>query len=306
MVNKGEQETYNDYQINNILTAYNKIFPKIEMLNDYFDLDMKPKQDREWSCLTTDFNRINVETINQFESEISKLEKYANIDAVTLGEKYRDLAKKFSAQMNYKVGFSLGISTWTDYLLERTFDNKKKNILIILGHDWYPIISSSPKKRKDDLKEKHPIFCNSIKSQKKYNRAIPQTLFEKNICLFMNLCPDFRPPGNNAKGTFLSKKQYNVFADGFDNLCGAIDNKYEIVGIISWGNAVWQALQNKAGAKDLGNIGIMKTVKDHQGQPFKFGQTCLPYYPFAHPAYARYFMKNEHISTFNTTIIKFV
>lgn len=107
------------------------------------------------------------------------------------------LSDKFSMHKNYKVGFSIGISTWTDFLLKETFDTDKKDILIILGHDWYPIMTDLKSKRKDDLDEKHPLKRNAKCLEKNYGKAIPEKLRKNAICLFLNLYPDFRPPASN-------------------------------------------------------------------------------------------------------------
>lgn len=302
---------YNRENIQKILNAYNTIFPDICSLTDYLDLKNKPS--REWSCLTTNFQKINIDTVNRFELKIAEIEKLELTCATKLGYEYKKLSDEFSNDMKYKVGFSLGISTWTDFLLEKTFSKNKKDILIFLGHDWYPIITASIKQREADMREKHPRYINNINSQKKYGEAIPDKLFKKNICLFLNLCPDFRPPATSTKGTFIKKREYEEYAQGFDMLCKAINKKYKIVGIFSWGDAVWKALQPKCksnwqydGSVDWSAVGIMNTVYEHDGKYFEFSDMKLPYYPFAHPAYGKYFLEPEHSRIFNKTINKFV
>jgi len=69
------------------------------------------------------------------------------------------------------VGYSLGISPITDDLLLRTFSEQTTRIIIVLAHNWYPILTTGPDGRNPFLPIP-PLRRYSILSEKKYKPAV--------------------------------------------------------------------------------------------------------------------------------------
>ena len=87
-----------------------------------------------------------------------------------------------------RVGTSIGISPWTDYWLRHTFDrNKTKNLIVLLAHDWYPIVDKN-----GIWSINSPLFVDVPYGR--YAKAFePATRSRKyTALLFLNLVPDLR------------------------------------------------------------------------------------------------------------------
>ncbi len=289
--------TYTVSQVSHILDAYKSLFPSTEgELENYWDYG----RTRTWSCLTTNFHKIGIETIQSFDAAVRQID-VAGLSHQRLGERFKDLSRQ------YKVGYSLGISPWTDDLLLQTFSEKTKFVVIILGHDWYPIVTNSKgKPRPPDS----PLQRCAISDSPVYKDAIPNSLYAVENCaiLFMNLYPDFRPPDSPKTGPL---GDYGEWAKGLEAVCKSISQQYCVVSVISWGGHVWEALRSKLDT-EWQQLGIMAAVdrqyKHEQGAPtdLHLGGTNIPYYAFAHPSFATNFKKESHWKAYETAMNKLV
>ena len=196
------------------------------------------------------------------------------------------------------MGYSLGISPWTDDLLLQTFSEKTKFVIIVLGHDWYPIVGN-------EISPTPPLQREGI-SDKRYSDAIPISLRTVEDCaiLFMNLYPDFRQPGAPKTGPLENYKQW---VKGLEAVCKSISQQYCLVRIISWGGPVWEALRKKLGA-EWQQLGVRNAVdrqyRHGQVEPIDLhlGGMKISYHAFAHPSFATNFKNELHWAAYKSAI----
>ncbi|NOX55802.1 MAG: hypothetical protein GXP27_15450 [Planctomycetes bacterium] len=176
----------------------------------------------------------------------------------------------------------------------QTFSERTERIVIVLAHDWYPIITTTPDGNGLFLPIP-PLRRYSILSERRYAAAIqPVAATPDCAVLFMNLYPDYRGPGVSKVG-FLG--DYVPWGKGFAAVCESILSRFELAGVISWGSPVWQALRRLLDPS-LGSIGIMEIVEKLQASSghleLPFGRQTVRYWPFAHPSFASNFRKEAH------------
>ncbi len=195
----------------------------------------------------------------------------------------------------HKVGFSHGFSPWTDTMLLETFSSKTRRLLIILGHDWYPIVTHNfdPKTSKG-YAAKSPLICQSPRDE--YAHALPNSLTSHpdRAIVFMNLYPDFRPPCADCTGEVGADK----FVAAFSACCREFAKNYTIDAVVSWGAPVWQALREVTvnGARKKPE-GIKAAALSGPFNLESQGLT-IPYYPFAHPCHRGNFNQAAHFGKF--------
>ena len=288
---------YSKDEATRIFSIYRALFPSTHgALADYWDYERR----REWSLLTTDFHNVDLPAITalntavrQFENEVRRnynLSELINSVSVqdTVARRYRELA------ITYNAGYSLGVSPITDDLLLRTFSGQTKRIVILLGHDWYPIVTTSPDGRNLFLPIP-PLRRYSILSEKSYEPAV-RPLINTQDCavVFLNLYPDFRGPGINKLG---SLGDYSQWVRGFIAVCESIAARFELAGVISWGTPVWTALRKRLDIP-FRDLGIMAAVEEQyklrEPLPLPLGAVTVPYFPFAHPSFGTNFKKKSH------------
>lgn len=283
-----KREFYTRDQVKMITDAYQHIFGPIgSELREYWDLDRK----RPWGCLTTDFHNATFEQYEEASGRAEEIEATV-IDPRERGEALRQVTKDVG------VGLSLGVCPWTDHGLFQTYENNKRSgrLTIILGHDWYPIV---PKQAAG--KKPHPVdvpLTRCIKGwedmagllvSKKYARvgAVPAKMTEgKELLLFLNFKPDFRPPNTDVTGRF---DPYPRCVEGFNALVEAVSRNFEVY-VISWGAPVWEALRDRVcGMQE--RLGVLGNAKKNNGVllDLKCGQRNVPYLPMAHPCYPKNF-----------------
>lgn len=275
---------YDRNQVEKILGAYRTLFPDTGgELATYWDTGRK----RDWSYVTTDFHSATYDKLADLHA------RTLNIDADTkLGfhEKGEALRK---ASREVGVGFSLGICPWTDNLLHETYAPEKDRLIILLGHDWYPIVPIV--RPTSDL----PLAVEGLHHVPKYQAAAPQLVFTKQspVVLFLNLYPDYRPPGTRSTGP-LPKGAYS-YKDcllGLDAVIAAVNSRYQSIDLISWGANTWHALGKRV-THDGKQGGIMNQARERGGKLLKFNSSGhqLPYLPMAHPCFRPNFGQPFHL-----------
>lgn len=294
-MNKHEQtvysrELYTRDQVTMITGAYKRIFGPIGAeLREYWDLDRK----RDWGCLTTDFHNATFEQYERASRRAIEIEATI-LDPMERGKALRKVTK------DERVGLSLGVCPWTDHGLFQTYEENKHNsqLTIILGQDWYPIV---PEGRKP-----HPVdvpLCRRIVGRedlagllvsKKYIRvgAVPAKIMEgKELLLFLNFKPDFRPPNTPVTGRF---DPYPRCTEGFNALIEAVSRNFKVQ-VISWGAPVWKVLRDQVvGMKE--RLGVCQNAKKNAGSLLELQcgrQLTVPYLPLAHPCDPRNFNRDH-------------
>lgn len=279
---------YTDQEIKNILFAYRSLFPEIDsQLAAYWDLGSPPV--REWSCLTTNFLTVTPDQVQNFAAKIreSNDRMSAFRPPYSYGAKaflYREIARK------HKVGYSLGICPWTDSLLHETFKQERRSVIIVLGHDWYPIVSDDKSNQLlyPPTKVSQIIDGASPQTRSKYTQAIAPIKNLHCIVLFMNLYPDFREPGPIKVGK-IKKPQpsYQSCLDGVAAACRQIRKNYRIECLLSWGSAVWSEARKRLENPRNACASLMGFVSEYEreGRPALLHlDKPTRYYAFAHPS----------------------
>jgi hypothetical protein len=275
-------ELYGADEVARIQRAYRAIFPSITPeLWDYWGLDRQ----RPWSCLTTNFHDTTYEQLKTLHARAREIDGMG-LDFPAKGRALRQAALDVGA------GYSIGISPWTDNLLAHTYSDDKDGVVILLGHDWYPIVP-------DDRPSGTPLVAtDSLHRVERYWPAAPEAVLEgRTVGLFANLYPDYRPPGDPKCGN-LSKYGY-TYAQclaGLDAMVAEIAKRFIRVQVISWGSNVWAALLPRLRDTDPKPL-LSRSVQEAPGRVFSIelsGQT-FSYLPLMHPGHWGNFGRAYHL-----------
>jgi hypothetical protein len=276
------EQLYGPDQVAQILHAYRAIFPTITPeLADYWGLERK----RTWSCVTTDFHLATFEKLRALHERTLEIDQQG-LDPGARGRALREAA------LATGVGFSIGISPWTDNLLARTYKDDKESVVILLGHDWYPIVTG-------DRPSGTPLISwDSLHEVKRYWPGAPEAVLDgSTVGLFVNLYPDYRPPGDPKCGN-LAKYGYSYAQclSGLDALVAAVRKRFSQVRVISWGSNVWDAVLPRL-ADVRPNTLLSAAVKDAPGRvlSIKLGGQVVPYLPLMHPGHWGNFGRAYHL-----------
>lgn len=276
---------YSRDEVRSLTEAYKQVFGPIDPeLRAYWDLDRK----REWGCLTTDFHASTFEQYEEASRRVISIEQTIS-EPVARGEAMREVTRATG------VGLSIGVSPWTDHGLYQTYEQNKhkKELTIILAHDWYPIV---PKR----ATKPHPVDIplwryGGLHEVPKYINigAVPRTIIDKSeMLLFLNLQPDFRPPNSASTGPF---KPYNRCAEGFAALVKSVSRRYKVK-IISWGNPAWHELSRLVvDAEKAQGVCVRIRSAEAFGRPLalRCDDKIVQYLPLTHPCDRRNFSPNH-------------
>lgn len=277
---------YVEEEVAKILEAYRALFPKNNIkkyrLDEFWDFGPQHRA-HTWSCLTTNFLVANFNDFNHLHEMWQGVNRNGTPD---------EIAKQLRGMSNQThVGYSIGLSPWTDRLLLDTFCREKtKKIFIILGHDWYPIVSKE-KPQKIYIAET-PLEVHV--EEKRYldfvpNRARPRHRTETAV-LFLNFYPHFRPPSEDKEGRLKAKWMencsYSKCRTALIDICRVIlESEFQIVGVLSWSSPVWSELRNSVQPVVEGDVKEVSLGQFDQLNLTVDG-TRIPYYPFPHPCRA--------------------
>lgn len=276
------QQLYSADEVAHVLHAYRSIFPRITPeLVDYWGL----QRGRPWSYVTSDFHDVTFEKLKVIH------ERTLEIDRKGLGEQARGSALR-DAALSTGVGYSIGISPWTDNLLARTYSDKKDSVVILVGHDWYPIVTG-------DRPSGTPLMSwDSLHEVERYWPGAPQAVLDGTVVgLFVNLYPDYRPPGDPKCGN-LAKYGYSYkqCLQGLDALVIEVRKRFKQVRVISWGSNVWSALLPRV-ANHRPSVLLSTAVQETSGRvhSIALGGQELPYLPVMHPGHWGNFGRAAHL-----------
>lgn len=273
---------YSEDQVAHILNVYRSIFPSISPeLADYWGLNRQ----RTWSCLTTNFHQATYEKLHALHLQAQEIDGM-DLDFQKKGDALRDAA------LGLDVGYSIGITPWTDHLLSQTYSDDKNSVVILLGHDWYPIVP-------DGRPSGTPLGASdSLHHVESYWPAAPEAVLEGDtVGFFFNLYPDYRPPGDPKCGRLTQYGYtYAQCLAGVDAMVDALSKRFEHIQLISWGSNVWDALLCRvAGAapktllsKHIGSApGMVQTIE--------LAGRRLRYLPLMHPGHWGNFGRPYHL-----------
>jgi hypothetical protein len=279
-------ELYSRGDVARIHLAYQGIFPVVSpALADFWGYS----RERPWSWVTSDFRNTIYEQYAQMHAAARRIDAASFPDLDAKGAALRAAAREAG------VGYSLGINPWTDNLLLETYRDNADCLTVILAHDWYPIAttdkqgrwreSDAPLRADDNLHRTH-----------KYHAAAPEAVLERRtVGLYLNLYPDYRPPGwakTGEVGQF--GYSYGQCLAGLDELVASLHPRFTKVSLISWGVPVWAQLSRRTAAPR--GMKLTRYTRDFSGHPVtvELGGRLLPYLPLIHPCMGTNFGQPQH------------
>ncbi|MFG6414077.1 hypothetical protein ACG02S_09230 [Roseateles sp. DC23W] len=275
---KDEKTFYSTDQVQALLTAYRDLFPVITPeLRAYWDLD----RIRPWCSLPSDFHRANFSNYESLTKRALEIERTI-FDPVKRGEALQQ------ASVDAGVGLCIGLNPYADAALHQTYEanRHKGRITVMVMHDWYPIVPL-PRGKKF-----HPVDAplrrqGGILEVGKYERkgAFPLAVREgRELMLFLNFKPDYRPPGNYSSGHFA--KSYDRLEEGFMATLESLCDRFPCVNLISYGVPSWEALSGRVPEMSA-PLGILAHAKSNEWMgkvmDLPVGRSVVRYLPLAHP-----------------------
>ncbi|TGK23585.1 hypothetical protein [Leptospira stimsonii] len=240
-----EKETYSKEQIEQIISKYNLIFK--DCLSEYVtyaDIESRVYDKLGYlPFITSDFTQSldqfdeNEVKIIELRNRLEKKNQEGRIDNSNWEEVVKDEIRDLSELINEtKIGTSIGLNKYADDLI-LNWNEKQTGVelVIIIGHDWYPLIGSDY--TFESLFEVFPIN----KKENKYAQCLYDYSIEKNLVLLFNLIPGYRFPYSFTSGKFLEDQIYKRKAQELVRLINKLmrENKqFSKIKIVTWGNLV--------------------------------------------------------------------
>lgn len=273
---------YDETITNKILAAYRSIFPRMTPeLAEYWGLSRQ----RKWAVITSDFHSASYDKFKSLHEHV------VNIDSHDLKQEAKGEALR-AAAMRFGVGYSIGITPWTDHLLYESYSDEKDSVTILLGHDWYPIVTDN------HLSGTPLVSTDCLREVDRYWPGAPQAVFDgTTVGLFLNLYPDYRPPGDRKCGSLKGYGySYDQCLNGLDAVVESLSKRFRTIQLISWGANVWEAVSNRVPAV-VRNTLFKNHIENHPGVVLqaKLGGCDVPYLPTYHPSFWPNFGQKQHL-----------
>ena len=272
-----------------LLPAYRSLFPTLnEDLLAYWNFDRNPRH-KLLPHLTTNFHEVTYRQLRMLSDAVLDIEQ-TEFDV-------QKRAAKLIEQTRSGPGLSIGISPWTDHALFETWRPEKRRLVILLGHDWYPI--SSKNKLGFDHPSDVPLSQVGLSRTPTYAYAVPEELSRCSpVLLFLNLIPDLRQAGDTKTGRL---RGYRDWARGFDAVVKSLIelDHFATIQILSWGahnwESLWPRLSEGAGSK-------IKAWAAGPGHGRVIDYLCagkrIPFFATVHPSYQSNWNKEHARSGF--------
>lgn len=280
-----DSPTYTQADFEKITAAYRELFPGrlSQEASAYLDFGRK----RQWSCLTTDFRISTWKRMKMFH-DAARIARREHESRAELASRLRQIV------VEHEVGFSLGFSPWTDNLLLRTFNERNPRLVIVLAHNWYPIVSPNGR-----YQARPPLMADATFERAPYKGTIPRP--QSASVLFLNLIPDFLPPEAPVKGVQGNKSDYAAWAAGLEALMRSLRPNVEIAGMISWGSPVWEALRTRL-PREWWTAGVMAALeRQHAARAahsLPLAGRMIPYFATSHPSDPRNFRRPTQVAAY--------
>jgi hypothetical protein len=277
---------YTVEEVERLLQLYRRLFPNTDggswdQVAKYWDFG----RSRQWSCLTTNFHAVTPDQIRNFDAARRLWCESDNPE-----EDARALA---GLAREHRCGYSVGISPWTDSALHATVTADTKELIVVVGHDWYPII---PKKGEVEARPPmnfFPMLDSAYPQWQGYADGMPKA---EDFCragiglLFLNLVPDFRLPNTSADGTFPFKDPsafgYPHCAKGFREALTLAQTNFRILDVVTWGGPVWKELRCLAADTGAATLAVTEAAERGGAKGFSWplAQHTMRIHPFPHLA----------------------
>jgi hypothetical protein len=276
---------YTDAQVETLLQLYRRLFPKEEdrgwnEVGVYWDF----ARSRPWSCLTTDVHAVSSAQIRDFDT--ARRAWLRSDDPREDGQALACLAR------THGCGYSVGVSPWTDSALHVTVTPETTKLIVLVGHDWYPIVPMrGPAEARPPL-DYFPLLDSADPQWCAYADGMPYAEDFRRArigLLFLNLVPDFRPPNVSAEGRFPfghpTAFGYSHCASGLRTAIKLASTTFCISHVVTWSSNAWGALREHAEDEEMKKLSVTKAAHGGgtDGHSWPLGQHVLRIHPFPHP-----------------------
>ncbi|AGS80652.1 hypothetical protein LEP1GSC052_0066 [Leptospira phage vb_LkmZ_Bejolso9-LE1] len=236
---------YTEGQVNEILSKYILIFK--DCLSEYvMYADIKNRDYKDFgyfpfitSDFTQDLNKFceNEDKVIGLRNRLENKRREGLFDNSNWEENAKDELKDLSELINEtKIGTSFGLNKYSDDLILNWNEKQAKaELVIMIGHDWYPLVG------KDYTFESLFEIFPMNKEGNKYAQCLYDYNIKENLILLFNLIPGYRFPYTFKSGRFVEHKIYKRKAQELADLIKKLirDNKqFSKIKIITWGNLV--------------------------------------------------------------------
>jgi hypothetical protein len=142
------------------------------------------------------------------------------------------------------------------------------------------------------------MATDSLHAVERYWPGAPEALLDgSTVGLFVNLYPDYRPPGDPKCGS-LHKYGYSYAQclTGLDAMVAEVKKRFSQVQLVSWGSNVWTALTPRVDATGSGIL-LSQHVREASGSvlDIDLGGQRIPYLPLMHPGHWGNFGRAYHL-----------
>jgi hypothetical protein len=294
---------YTDDQVETLLRLYRKLFPKdTELWGEvarYLDFERPPK--RKWSCVATDFHSVSLKQFHDLDTALQARRPASGASPEQNGAALADLAQKHGC------GYSIGINRWTDSALHDTLRDDTQELIVLIGHDRHPIVEKDGKIKGDrGPLNKYPLLDSTDPRRGAgYGRGLPsaeQFRRARTGLLYLNLVPDYRPPGAKAAGNFPFDDEaafgYSHCVKGLQAaLKLALSTFPRLLHVVTWSRHVWKALREFTEDWAVRPLRVTAAAMrgGTDGFPWLLDGHRLRIHPFPHtvPSYQRPVWTNE-------------
>ncbi len=287
--------TYIESEVKVIQKRYCHLFPTIceELKQFWYD----PKKQYAWSYLATPFHTVpHYSKFSHLCDDLKRLQHQISNDlqpdVKVIGSRLADLAKR------HDVGYSIGLNPWADYLLHSARPWPPKEVVVIVGNNWYPFVT---RRNKIPQPPKSPL-CKDDPYDQKYDQKKYKFIFEpflkdsqRPLVFFTNIFPQFIDPGPANKGVSKEARNYIVGTGGMKNglvkTLESINPDIKLIGLVTFGKYALEQLSPTTNpTTNLGDIvrEFQKKLESHLDNvlpPFVINKDkIVPWLPFYHPA----------------------
>jgi hypothetical protein len=272
---------YTKSQVEAIQKAYRYLFPTISPELERF---WYPADDYDWLCMTSRFNESGptFENFQALDNDLASID--LNRDPDIIGSELAQAARK------HRVGFSIGLNPWADYLLLQAQHATPQEVVVIIAYNWYPLVTISKNTSKPP---NSPLYqdCPFTWANGKYAFVFEPFKDHKRplLMLFTNIFPHFMEAGEPANAGLSADQNRFVggkpgMKDGLIHTLNAINPSIQIRGLVFLGNNALSVFCD---------IGISAAVKGFREESIQsasdfpalsLGDKKIPYLPFFHPA----------------------
>lgn len=169
--------------------------------------------------------------IEQIKFKISELNSAGKIN-IDSWQQFSEFDALYQLINNTEIGTSIGLNKFSDDLIFQWKGDNESKLLIMIGHDWYPIVTE-----KYVFPSLFEIY--SINDKKNgYWQLLDGFDFRNDLVLLFNLIPGYRKPYAYTSGGIFESDLYRAKAQQLIELINSLKVNFNHIKIIIWGKIV--------------------------------------------------------------------